>query len=47
MFLFTFSDVVCFLYYVILSSVCVLLSSICFDLMQVPGLAALAYELVL
>ena len=35
-------SVVCFKYFVKLSSVCVLLLSVCVDLLQVPGLTALA-----
>ena len=38
-----FSVVCCFKYSVKLSSVCVLLLSVCVDLLQVPGFTALAY----
>ena len=40
---FFFSVVCCFKFSVKLSSVCVLLLSVCVDLLQVPGFTALAY----
>ena len=43
MYLVFFSVVCCFKYSVKLSSVCVLLLSVCVDLLQVPGFTALAY----
>ena len=41
--IFLVSVVCCFKYSVKLSSVCVLLLSVCVDLLQVPGFTALAY----